>query len=229
MVEFSSLSIDPRTGFCSSNSTFYNKRTPFSLPSNRSLDIITFLSSYPHHSKTAFVEPTFGRQISFSRSLRVVDSVSTCLSGLNIRRDDVVLIIAPNFIFFPIVCLSVMHLGAVITTGQLVPKLAGLGIPVVLFDNEPVTIEVAGQVKILTTPEETHICTVPMFHIYGFGAFAIGKLANGTKVVILSKFDMNEMLSTVKKMGAQFSDDFERNWFRHYLVLLLRTETNAKC
>ncbi|KAE8655795.1 hypothetical protein F3Y22_tig00117017pilonHSYRG00384 [Hibiscus syriacus] len=115
----------------------------------------------------------------------MVDSVSTCLSSLGKRIGDIILIITPNSIFFPIVCLSVMHPGAIITTGQLVPKLAGL--------------------------EETHICTVPMFHIYGFGAFAIWKLANGTKVVILSKFDMNEMLSAVKKMGAQFSDDVESN------------------
>ncbi|KAE8682308.1 hypothetical protein F3Y22_tig00111272pilonHSYRG00068 [Hibiscus syriacus] len=179
--------------------------------------------------KPPLSNPLSAAKSRFPEVWRVVDSVSTCLLSLDIKRGYVVLIIAPNSIFFLIVCFYVMHLRVVITTGQLVPKLAGLGIPVVLFDNEPVTIEVAGQVKILTTPEETHICTVPMFHIYGFGAFAIGKLANGTKVVILSKFDMNEMLSTVKKMGAQFSDDFERNWFRHYLVLLLRTETNAKC
>ncbi|KAE8720899.1 hypothetical protein F3Y22_tig00017996pilonHSYRG00047 [Hibiscus syriacus] len=116
------------------------------------------------------------------------------------RGGDVVLIIALNSIFFSIVCLSVIHLGAVITTGQLVPKLAGSSIPVVLFDDEPsVTIEVADQVKILTTPEETHINTVPMFHIYGFEAFVIGKIANGTKVVILSKLDMNRILSTVEK------------------------------
>lgn len=47
--------------------------------------------------------------------------------------------------------------------------------------------------------DQTHLCTVPMFHIYGFGAFALGKLTTGSKVVILSKFDMNEMLSAVEK------------------------------
>ncbi|XP_039026635.1 4-coumarate--CoA ligase-like 5 [Hibiscus syriacus] len=286
MAEISSLAIDPRSGFCSSNYTFYSKRTPVPLPSNRSLDITTFLSSYPHHGKTAFVEATSGRQLSFSELWEAVDSVSTCLSGLGIRRGDVVLIIAPNSIFFPVVCLSVMHIGAIITTGnplntpreislqmddskpvlvfttgQLVPKLAGSSIPVVLVDDEPVTTEATGQVEIVTTidkmmkkgttdqirvrdrvyqddaatllyssgttgaskgvisshrnlialvqaysglstPEEIHICTVPMFHIYGFGAFAIGKLGNGTKVVILSKFDMNEMLSAVEKYRA---------------------------
>ncbi|XVE56253.1 hypothetical protein DITRI_Ditri03aG0223600 [Diplodiscus trichospermus] len=47
--------------------------------------------------------------------------------------------------------------------------------------------------------EQTYICPVPMFHIYGFGAFAIGKLTEGSKVVILSKFDLKEMLSAVEK------------------------------
>ncbi|GMJ10598.1 OPC-8:0 CoA ligase1 [Hibiscus trionum] len=286
MGDISSSAIDPRSGFCSSNSTFYSKRTPFPLPSNRSLDITTFLSSYPHHGKTAFVEATSGRQISFPELWRAVDSVSTCLSDLGIRKGNVLLIIAPNSIFFPVVCLSVMHLGAIITTSnplntsreiglqmadskpvlvftisQVVPKLAGSSLPVVLLDDEPVTTEATSQVKIVTTikemmkkeptdpirvrdrvhqddaasllyssgttgaskgvisshrnlmalvqsfssmstPEETHICTVPLFHIYGFGAFAIGKLVTGSKVVILSKFDMTEMLSAIDKYRA---------------------------
>ncbi|KAK8648889.1 hypothetical protein V6N13_129631 [Hibiscus sabdariffa] len=282
----SSLAIDPRSGFCSSNSIFYSKRTPFSLPSNLSLGITTFLSSYPHHGKTAFIEASSGRQISFAQLWRAVDSVSACLSDLGIRKGNVVLIIAPNSIFFPVVCLSVMHLGAVITTSnpmntsreissqmadskpvlvftttQIVPKLAGSSLPIVLLDDEPMTSEVTSRVKIVTTieemirkeptdrigvrdrvyqddaasllyssgttgaskgvisshrnlmalvqafsnmatPEEAQICTVPLFHIYGFGAFAIGKLATGTKVVILSKFDMTEMLSAIEKYRA---------------------------
>ncbi|KAG8503015.1 hypothetical protein CXB51_000982 [Gossypium anomalum] len=285
MAEISSLRIDPRSGFCSSNSTFYSKRVPFPLPSNHALDITTFISSYPHHGKTAFIDATIGRHLSFSQLWQSVDSVSTCLSELGIRKGNVVIIIAPNSIFLPIVCLSVMSLGAIITTSnplntsrefavqmadskpvlvftttQVVPKLAGSPLPIVLLD-EQVATEKTGQVKIVTTisemlkketkgkirvrdrvyqddaatllyssgttgaskgviashrnlmalmqsfshlsnPEEgeqTHICTVPMFHIYGFGAFAIGKLTQGSKVVVLSKFDMKEMLSAIEK------------------------------
>ncbi|GMJ10599.1 OPC-8:0 CoA ligase1 [Hibiscus trionum] len=286
MAETSSLTIDPRSGFCSSNSTFYSKRIPFPLPSNHSLDITTFISSYPHHGKTAFIDAATGRQLSFPELWRAVDSVSAALSELGIRKGNVVLIISPNSIFFPIVCLSVMHLGAIITTSnpintsreiafqmadskpvlvfttsQVVPKLAGSSLPVVLLDDDRVTTEANSQVKLVTTinemmkkgitdrirardrvyqddaasllyssgttgvskgvvsshrnlmtlmqffphltfPEEgeqTYICTVPMFHIYGFGAFAIGKLTAGSKVVILSKFDMHEMLSAIEK------------------------------
>ncbi|KAB2096462.1 hypothetical protein ES319_A01G109800v1 [Gossypium barbadense] len=285
MAEISSLRIDPKSGFCSSNSTFYSKRVPFPLPSNHALDITTFISSYPHHGKTAFIDATTGRHLSFSQLWQSVDSVSTCLSELGIRKGNIVIIIAPNSIFIPIVCLSVMSLGAIITTSnplntsrefavqmadskpvlvfttsQVVPKLAGSPLPIVLLD-EQVATEKTGQVKIVTTisemlkketkdkirvrdrvyqddaatllyssgttgaskgvisshgnlmalmqsfshlsnpdeGEQTHICAVPMFHIYGFGAFAIGKLTQGSKVVVLSKFDMKEMLSAIEK------------------------------
>ncbi|KAK6256973.1 hypothetical protein QUC31_000432 [Theobroma cacao] len=286
MAQITNLRIDPRNGFCSSNSTFYSKRKPFPLPSNRCLDITTFISSYPHHGKTAFIEAATGRHLSFSELWRGVDLVATCLSDLGIRKGHVVLIIAPNSIFFPMVCLSVMSLGAIITTSnplntpreialqmadskpalifttsQLVPKLAGSSLPIVLLDEQEIIT--TSEAKIVATmdqmmkkeptgsrvrdrvyqddpasllyssgttgvskgvisshrnlmalmqsfscmanPDEvlqTHICTVPMFHIYGFGAFAIGKLTAGSTVVILSKFDTNEMLSAIEKYRA---------------------------
>ncbi|XP_039055859.1 4-coumarate--CoA ligase-like 5 [Hibiscus syriacus] len=269
MAKISSLRIDHRTGFCSSNSTFYGKHTPFPLPS-------TFISSYPHHGKIAFIDATTGRHLSFAELWRAVESVSTCLSDFrNTERQRrshhrTELHLLPHRL-----TLSVMHLGAIITTsnplntsreiafhiadskpvlvfttGQVVPKLAGSSLPIVLLD----TTEATGQVKIvgtinemikkgptdrigvrdrvyqdeaasllcssgttgaskgvisthrnlmalmqflqyLTFPEDgeqTYFCTVPMFHIYGFGAFAIGKLTK-------AKFDMHVMLSTIQK------------------------------
>jgi len=52
--------------------------------------------------------------------------------------------------------------------------------------------------------EETFICTVPMFHIYGLAAFATGLLASGSTIVVLSKFDMHEMLSAIQKYRATY-------------------------
>ncbi|OMP02998.1 AMP-dependent synthetase/ligase [Corchorus capsularis] len=294
MAQISNSRIDPRSGFCSSNSTFYSKRQPFSLPSNPCLDITTFISSYPHQGKTAFIDATTGRHLSFSQLWKAVDSVATCLfHDLGIRRGHVVLIIAPNSIYFPIVCLSVMSLGAIITTSNplntareialqmadskpalvfttslLVPKLAESTLPIVLLDEqeiiktstsearnivatvdqmmkkEPTGSRVRDRVyqddtasllyssgttgpskgvasshrnlmALLQTfsiaynfnpdeGEQIHICTVPMFHIYGFGAYAIGKLTVGSTVVILSKFNMDEMLSAVEKYRVTF-------------------------
>ncbi|KAL3840145.1 hypothetical protein ACJIZ3_024736 [Penstemon smallii] len=280
--------IDQRSGFCKSNSTFYSKRKPIPLPSNESLDVTTFISSRPHRGKIAFIDAATGRHLTFTDLWRAVDSVSTSLSvDFSIRKGHVILLLSPNSIYFPIVCLAVMSLGAVITTTnplntkaeiakqiadskpvlaftvpELVPKLADSNLPIVLcsdFINSN-----SSNTKIITSIEEilkrepnqkirvrervnqndtatllyssgttgaskgvilSHgnliamvqtvinrfkfdeekekfICTVPMFHIYGLLAFATGIIASGSTVVILSKFELDEMLMAVQKFSA---------------------------
>ncbi|CAI9117061.1 OLC1v1018382C1 [Oldenlandia corymbosa var. corymbosa] len=114
--------IDTRSGFCQSNSTFYSKRKPFSLPPNQALDVTTFISSHRHRHQNngvAFIDASTGRRLSFTQVWNAVESVATCLSmDMGIRKGHVVLILSPNSIFFPVVCLSVMSLGAVITTAN---------------------------------------------------------------------------------------------------------------
>lgn len=288
MAQISGPSIDPRTGFCESNSVFYSKRKPIALPPNQSLDITTFISSRAHHGKTAFIDAATGRHLSFSELWRAVDSVASCLSEMGIRKGNVILLLSPNSIFFPVVCLSVMSLGAVITTTnplntpreiakqisdskpvlafttrQLVPKLADSKLPIVLLDEELAIPSI--EAKIITTlgkmmkrqpsgsrvrdrvdqedtatllyssgttgaskgvvsshrnlismvqtilgrffledGEHIFLCTVPMFHIYGLVAFAMGILASGSTVVVLSKFEMHEMLSSIEKYRATY-------------------------
>ncbi|KAJ0026144.1 hypothetical protein Pint_09272 [Pistacia integerrima] len=285
MAQVSSKNVDPRSGFCKSNSIFYSKRKPIPLPQNHSLDVTAYISSRPHHGKTAFIDATTGRQITFSELWRAVDSVATCLSDMGIRKGHVILLLSPNSIFFPVVCLAVMSLGAIITTTnplntpreiakqiadskpvlaftikELIPKLAGSSLPIVLLDDPQ---NITPEAKFLTTlqemmnkepngsrvrdrvnqddtatllyssgttgaskgvvsshrnliamiqtiverfnleeAQETFICTVPMFHIYGLAAFAMGLLASGSTIVVLSKFDMHEMLSSISKYRA---------------------------
>jgi OPC-8:0 CoA ligase-1 len=202
---------------------------------------------------------------------------------MGIRKGHVILLLSPNSIFFPIVCLSVISLGAVVTTTnplntpreiakqiadsnpklaftthQLVDKLteSNSELPIVLIDDlgrdqkggivttlkdmmktEPSQTRVKERVnqddkatllyssgttgaskgvisshRNLITMVQTiigrfnveeadrvYICSVPMFHIYGLAAFALGLLATGATVVILSKFEMHDFLSTIGK------------------------------
>ncbi|KAJ6399696.1 hypothetical protein OIU77_020280 [Salix suchowensis] len=119
MADNNKLTVDPRSGFCISNSVFYSKRKPIPLPqTDHFLDITTFISSRPHHGRTAFIDAATGRHLSFKDLWRAVDSVATCLHDMGIRKGHVILLLSPNSIFFPIVCLSVMSLGAVITTSN---------------------------------------------------------------------------------------------------------------
>lgn len=50
----------------------------------------------------------------------------------------------------------------------------------------------------------TFVCTVPMFHIYGLVAFATGLLAAGATVVVLSKFEMNDLLLAISKYKVSY-------------------------
>lgn len=279
--------IDPRSGFCSSNSVFYSKRKPLSLPPNHSLDATTFISSRAHHGNIAFIDASTGRQFTYQQLWRAVDSVTSSLSTMGIRKGDVILLLSPNSIYFPVVCLSVMSLGAVITTTnplnttreiakqiadskpvlafttpQLVSKITGASpsLPIILMDTdgnssstntlekmmekEPELSRVSERVNQddtatllyssgTTGPSkgvvsshknliamvqivmsrfskeeedrgETFICTVPMFHIYGLAVFATGLLALGSTIVVLSKFEMHDLLSSIEKFRASF-------------------------
>lgn len=290
MAYNSNLAIDPRSGFCKSNSVFYSKRKPCPHPQNHSLDVTTFISSRAHHGKIAFIDASTGRHLSFADLWRAVDSVATCLSEFGVRKGHVILLLSPNSIYFPVVCLAVMSLGAIITTtnplnttreiakqvadsnpvlafttSQLVPKLAESALPIVLLDDEQFVTPAVKNAKILTTlgemlkkqPSETQvrervnqddtatllyssgttgaskgvvgshksiiamvqivlgrfkleegdhrfICTVPMFHIYGLAVFALALVATGTTVVILSKYEMHDMLSTIEKYKVTY-------------------------
>nr|XP_004253129.1 4-coumarate--CoA ligase-like 5 [Solanum lycopersicum] len=278
--------VDPKSGYSPANSTFYSKRRPIPFPANESIDVTTFISSRAHSGKIAFIDATTGRKLSFSDVWNAVESLATSLSvDMSIRKGDVVLLLSPNSIFFPIICLAVMSLGAIITTTnplntnseiakqikdsnpvlaftipQLLPKLTGFNLPVILIDgvnDSNSNLKIVGDLQklIQRKPSEsrlkervtqndvatllyssgttgaskgvisshknliamvqtivsrfnldegvqTFICTVPMFHIYGLAAFAAGLLASGSTVVVLSKFEMDEMLSSIHKYKA---------------------------
>jgi len=275
--------IDPKSGFCSSNSIFYSKRKPLPLPPNHSLDATTFISSRAHHGHIAFIDASTGHQFTYQQLWRAVGSVTSSLSNMGIRKGDVILLLSPNSIYFPVVCLSVMSLGAIITTTnplntsreiakqisdskpvlafttpQLLSKItqASPSLPIILMDdNNSSTLDemmnkepdelsrvterinqddtatllyssgttgpskgvvsshknLIAMVQVVMArfgkeqeTRETFICTVPMFHIYGLAVFAMGLLAMGSTIVVLSKFEMHDMLSSIQKFRATF-------------------------
>ncbi|XP_008777804.3 4-coumarate--CoA ligase-like 4 [Phoenix dactylifera] len=286
------LPVDPRSGFCPSNSIFYSKRKPVPLPSDPHLDVTTFLSSRRHSGTTALIDAATGRRVSFPALWRSVAALASALSSrLSVRKGDVVLLLSPNSLHFPVVSLAVMSLGAVLTTTNplntpqeiakqisdsdpilafvirpLVGKLPrDRDFPIVLLEDcriagddarirytieeltamepdlrrrrEPVSQDdtatllyssgttgtskgvvathrnLISMVQIILNrfkleegggEPETFICTVPMFHVYGLAAFATGLLGSGSTVVILSKFEMGEMIRAIREYGATY-------------------------
>ncbi|KAE9617269.1 hypothetical protein Lal_00034685 [Lupinus albus] len=281
--------IDPRSGFSSSNSIYYSKRKPLSLIQNPFLDITTFISSHSHNGNVAFIDSATGHQFTYHQLWLAVDAVSSSLSSIGIRKGDVVFILSPNSIYFPVVSLSVMSLGAIITTtnplntaneiakqikdskpviafttSQLVPKITASSpnLPIILMDEEEEKTK--EQRKTISTLQDmmrrepsinrvkervnqddtatllyssgttgpskgvlsshknlismvqivhrrfdavdpqTFICTVPMFHVYGLAVFATSLLAIGSTVVVLSKFEMHDLLFSIQKFRATY-------------------------
>ncbi|OAP19094.1 hypothetical protein AXX17_AT1G21440 [Arabidopsis thaliana] len=155
------LIVDPRSGFCKSNSTFYSKRNPLCLPPNPSLDVTTFISSQPQRGTTAFIDASTGHRLTFSDLWRVVDRVADCLyHEVGIRRGDVVLILSPNSIYIPVVRLSVMSLGAVVTTantlntsGEISKQIAQSN-PTLVFTTSQLAPKLAAAISVVLTDEE---------------------------------------------------------------------------
>ncbi|MCI09949.1 4-coumarate-CoA ligase-like 5-like, partial [Trifolium medium] len=149
-LENSRRIIDPRSGFCSSNSIFYSKRKPLPLPPNHSLDATTFISSRPHHGRIAFIDASTGRQLTYPQLWRAVDAVTSSLSNMGIRKGDVILLLSPNSIYFPVVCLSVISLGAIITTTnplnttREIAKQIADSKPVLAFTTPPLVSKITG-------------------------------------------------------------------------------------
>ncbi|KAM7502182.1 hypothetical protein LguiB_001086 [Lonicera macranthoides] len=132
-------------------------------PKDPNLSMITFLlrnvSSYPH--KPALIDADSNQTINFAEFKSTLSKVSIGLHKLGVRKNDVVLIFAPNSIQFPLCFFGIIALGAiattvnpaytvaeiskqvkdckpkmVITVGDLWVKVKGFGLPGVILGSE---------------------------------------------------------------------------------------------
>eukprot|EP01018_Ginkgo_biloba_P019716 Gb_21821 [translate_table: standard] len=282
------LEIDPQSCYCKANSTYYSKRAPVSFPEDEYLDLPSFVSSCPHNGQIALVDSTTGNKITYSELWLGVKSIATGLADLGVQKGDVVLLLSPNSIHFPVISMAIMSIGAIVTTTNplnttaeiakqakdsnamlafvtpsLAEKLLGTKLLMVLIAQEKdINLQKPQIPNCVTSLEKlissnpakmpavkihqddtatllyssgttgtskgvisTHrnyialtcmslnrlklsgrdamgmrvLCTLPMFHIYGFSVFACGLLATGSTIVVLSKFGLVEMLMAVQK------------------------------
>ncbi|XP_050140610.1 probable CoA ligase CCL7 [Malus sylvestris] len=99
---------------------FRSLRPPLVLPRDPNLSMVSFLfrnsSSYSH--KPALIEGESSKTLSFSQFKSKVIQVSHGLIHLGIKKNDVVLILAPNSIQFPICFLGIIASGGIATTSN---------------------------------------------------------------------------------------------------------------
>ncbi|XP_059275566.1 4-coumarate--CoA ligase-like 6 [Lycium ferocissimum] len=267
----------------------YSSKYPsIKLPENPFLDVVSFIFSHKHGEVKALVDSISGISISYSELYPMVKSMANGLHQRGVKQGDVVLILLPNSIYFPVILLSVLSLGAIVTTmnpfsslfeikkqaldcgvtlafttNDKVDKLSTLGVSVIgvpeilvfssnycessdfyeLISRDPNwdfkpkisqqdTAAIlyssgttgAGKGVILThgnfiammelfvrfeasqyeylSIENVYLAVVPMFHVYGLSLFVMGLLSLGTTVVVIRKFNADEMVKAIEKYGV---------------------------
>ncbi|XP_057820945.2 probable CoA ligase CCL5 [Cryptomeria japonica] len=291
LVGSGGLKIDPKSGYCNTNCTYYSKRKQVTFPQDEYLDLPTFISSQNHSGQIALIDFATGEKIPYRQVWQNVRSLAAGLLQMGVKKGDVILLVSANSVHFPIISIAIMSIGAIVTTTnplntareigkqaadseamlafvtpELRSKLAHTNLPLVLISTEdyvlPSDVHQATNSKnvsirsltelmasdttqmpnvkihqddtatllyssgttgvskgVLSThrnlislvcvvltrfKKATFVCTVPMFHIYGFGAFVCGSLASGSTTVVLSKFELSDMLGAVEKYRANY-------------------------
>lgn len=108
--------VDPASGYCSKTKIYHSKLPEAFLPS-KEVDLLTYLFvPLKHGDRVAVIDAIKGTKYSFQELEKSVRTVAAGLSQhLNVRKSDVVCILAPNSIEFAILLLAIISLGGVVT------------------------------------------------------------------------------------------------------------------
>ncbi|XP_074586721.1 4-coumarate--CoA ligase-like 6 [Curcuma longa] len=148
--------------FCQETGIHRSKHRPVVLPQDPFIDLVSFVLSQPHCGITALVDSTTGASLSYADLRRMVASFASGLSQIGVAANDVVLVLLPNSILFPVIFLATLAAGAIFssmnplskrdevvkqmklcrftlifTTAENAPNLTGLGAKIVIVPEEP--------------------------------------------------------------------------------------------
>lgn len=282
-----SLLFDKRSGFDSQTGIYHslvNLKENQKIPTQPDLDIATYvLSHFPPpevaERRTALVDSVTGHRVSYAELRRSITRLGAGLHhGLGVKKGDVVFVLSPNSLLYPVICLAVLYIGAVITTANPVnteaeiikqvrdsgavlaisapsevSKFSSTKVPVLLTwrggEGDPLSVEelieksesleiteakpnqtetaailyssgttgaskgvvlthsnfisvvtmMKWSVQVSKANDDVILCFIPIFHIYGLAFFALGLFATGNTVVLMKRFDFQEMLEAIEK------------------------------
>eukprot|EP00250_Pteridium_aquilinum_P019789 c24572_g1_i2 orf=75-1721(+) len=104
--------------FDPSSFIFTSPRAPIHIPPH--LDMVSCLfsltSSRRYHHRLAIADASTGQALTFLQLRQHIYSAARALSFLGIRQHDVVLILSPNSVHFPVLFFAIISLGAIATT-----------------------------------------------------------------------------------------------------------------
>ncbi|XP_058095086.1 putative 4-coumarate--CoA ligase-like 8 [Magnolia sinica] len=135
------------SGFCPSSGIFYSKWDSPCLPYPTSLSLPSYLLSLTSHmlSKPAYVDARSGGRLTYGDLRTLTTSVASALHMLGIKKGDVVLLVSPNFLHFPLLVLGVMTVGAIFSTAN--PLNTRLELQTQVQDSNPVLILTTQELK----------------------------------------------------------------------------------
>lgn len=101
----------------SSETGIYRSKHPSrDLPSDPFRDVVSVIFSNKHDGVLALIDSSSGSSIPYSELYRLVESMASGLHHMGVSQGDVVLILLPNCIYYPIIFLGVLLLGGIVTT-----------------------------------------------------------------------------------------------------------------
>ncbi|CAL0331614.1 unnamed protein product [Lupinus luteus] len=269
----------PKTGI------YNSKHAPLDLPLDPFLDVVSYIFSHQHNGVSALVDSSSGYFIPYPKLLPLVKSIASGLNKIGVKQGDIVLLLLPNSVYYPIVLLGVLYLGAVVTplnplssvseinkqindcgvslvftVIENVKKLELLGIPIITvpenekglnddcfsgfcnliyggdseFHSRPVIKQedtaailyssgttgaskgvvlshknLVSMVELFVRFEASQyeysclnnvfLAVLPMFHVYGLSLFALGLLSLGSTIIVMRKFDIDEVIAAIDK------------------------------
>ncbi|KAJ7551963.1 hypothetical protein O6H91_06G036300 [Diphasiastrum complanatum] len=161
--------IDERGGYSKSTGIYFSTRPPFDIPQQPFLSFTQHIFAHRYGSKIALVDAPTGKTVTFDELEQQVMALASGLGSIGVCQGNTVILIAPNSILYPVVCFSVMAIGAVMTTvnyvntpreierqikdsetrfivtiPSIVMKVRRFGLPLLLIDEDGVSDYVSG-------------------------------------------------------------------------------------
>lgn len=269
------------SGFSTFTGIYSSLNPPRTLPKAPFLDLVSFLFSHSHGGHTALVDFSSSFSISYQQLQAMVQSLASGLQSIGVSKGDLVLLLLPNSVLFPVILLGVLSIGAIVTAMNplssqeeikkqidhknpvlaftsidSMKKINGFGFPAIAVpenlscvsgafdeffrilccDSKP-----APRPEILQTDiaailyssgtsgaskgvvlthanliamvelfvrfeasqyeregcENVYLAAIPMFHVYGLSLLAIGLLSLGSKVIVMNKFVIKDVVMAI--------------------------------
>ncbi|PNX95798.1 4-coumarate-CoA ligase 6-like protein [Trifolium pratense] len=207
--------------YSSKTGIYSSVHSPLNLPTDPFVDIVSFIFSHPHDGVFALIDSSSGFSISYSKLLPLVKSMASGLHKMGVSQGAVVTPLNPLSSVGEIrKQVNECGVSFAFTVSENVKKIeedtagilyssgtTGVSKGVVLTHRNLIAMVEhfvrfeASQYEYSCT-KNMFLAVLPMFHIYGLSLFAAGLLSLGSTIVVMRKFDIDEVVRVIDKYNV---------------------------